>query len=202
MARTLQGDIRSKILDAASDRMAYYGFKKTTIDEVAADAGVGKGTVYLYFESKEDIALAILARVKESNIARMLEIAQDSEKRLSEKLAEMLSFPILRATEMCRRNPGSVEMILSVRPHMQMRMRPYIEQETAVIADVLEQGNRDGTLDVPDTVRTARSLKFMVAGFWPPYPCAAPEDVAEEIAFIVEQAIRGLRKGASVSQIS
>jgi AcrR family transcriptional regulator len=195
MARTLQGDIRTKILDAARDRMHHYGFKKTTIDEVAADAGVGKGTVYLYFESKEDLALAILAEFKERMINRMQDIARDPSMTLSKKLTEMLSFPILEAQESCDNNPGSIDIILSIRPHIQARLRPYIEQETAVLAEVLEQGNQQGLLDVSDTMRTARTLKLMVKGFWPPYPCISePDEVVQEIAQIVDLAIRGMRK--------
>jgi AcrR family transcriptional regulator len=50
-------ETRQAILEAARSRFLHYGYKKTTIDEIAADAGVGKGTVYLYFGGKEDILL-------------------------------------------------------------------------------------------------------------------------------------------------
>jgi AcrR family transcriptional regulator len=46
MARVAKENIREKILEAAERRLWHYGIKKTTIDEIAADAGVGKGTVY------------------------------------------------------------------------------------------------------------------------------------------------------------
>lgn len=194
MARTLHGDVRCKILDAARDRMHYYGFKKTTIDEVAADAGVGKGTVYLYFESKEDLALAILVEFKERTILRMQEIAQDPDKTLSAKLTEMLSFPILEAQESCNNNPGSVDILVSIRPHIQARLKPYIERETVVLAEVLDQANRQGIIDVSDTLQAARTLKYMVNGFWPPYPCISdPNLVRDEIRLIVDLATQGMR---------
>lgn len=195
MARTLQGDIRTKILDAARDRMHHYGFKKTTIDEIAADAGVGKGTVYLYFDSKEDLALAILVQFKERTILRMQEIGRAPDKTISAKLTEMLSFPIIEAQESCNTNPGSIDIIMSVRPHIQSRLRPYLEHETAVIAEVLELGNQQGLLDVADTMSAARTLKYMVNGFWPPYPCIADQNgVGDAIRDIVNLAIRGMRK--------
>ena len=195
MARTLQRDIRAKILDAARDRMHHYGFKKTTIDEIAADAGVGKGTVYLYFDSKEDLALAILVQFKERTILRMQDIGRDPDRTMSSKLTEMLSFPIIEAQESCNTNPGSIDIIMSVRPHIQSRLRPYIEHETAVIAEVLEQGNQQGLLDVADTMAAARTLKYMVNGFWPPYPCIPEtEGVEGAIRDIITLAIRGMRK--------
>jgi len=198
MARTLQGDIRTRILDAARDRMNHYGFKKTTIDEVAADAGVGKGTVYLYFESKEDLALAIMAHFKEVHVERMRDIARGTSRSIESKLTEMLAFQIMQAHEACRLNPGSVDLILSMKPHVQMRLRPYIEQEIAVLAEVLEQGNQQGLLDVADAMATARSLKYMMSGFWPPYPCVADVNrIEQEIASIVDLAIHGMQKCAT-----
>lgn len=46
---------RSEILEAALKLFSEKGFKRSTVDEIATKAGVGKGTIYLYFETKEDI---------------------------------------------------------------------------------------------------------------------------------------------------
>ena len=74
-------------------------------------------------------------------------------------------------------------------------MRPYIEHETALIAQVLEEGNREGLFDISDTMSTARTLKYMTSGFWPPYPCVSePEHRKDEIRKIVDLAVRGLHK--------
>ncbi|BDI31895.1 transcriptional regulator [Capsulimonas corticalis] len=195
MARVQQADIRHKILEAASERLWHYGFKKTTIDEIAADAGVGKGTVYLYFDSKEDIALTIVAQFKETSLGKMQGVVQNSEMTPAEKLKEMLILPMVDTHHICTQSPHTQEMVAAVRPHMQARMRPYIEQERELIAEVLEEGNRKGVFDVPDTATAARSLKYMVAGFWPPFPCVTElEEKKHEMGLIVDLVVRGLRK--------
>jgi AcrR family transcriptional regulator len=195
MARVLQVDARAKILEAAEKHLWHYGFKKTTIDEIAADAGVGKGTVYLYFESKEDIALAIIAQYKLSSLEKIQDIARDSSKEPSEKLREILSSPILMAHERCSKSPAAQEMVIAVRPHIQVRMRPYLEQEIAIIAEVLEEGNRQGIYAVDDTMRIARTLKYATLGFLPPYPCVpTPEEMELELGLIINLFIRGIRK--------
>jgi AcrR family transcriptional regulator len=51
---------REKILDAALARFEHYGFLKTTVDEIARQAQVGKGTVYSYFNSKKEILIALV----------------------------------------------------------------------------------------------------------------------------------------------
>lgn len=195
MARTASGDIRQKILDAAEERLWRYGFKKTTIDEIAGDAGVGKGTVYLHFDSKEDIGLAIIAQFKEDSVATVQAIAHQPGKEVVQKLKEMLASPILSAHRRCHESPAAQELVIAIRPHIQARMRPYIEHEIALIAEVLEEGNQRGLFDVPDTMQAARTLKAMTHGLLPPYPFVTGLDQMEQqIAHMVDLTVRGLRR--------
>ena len=48
----------TKILDAAQKLFNTRGLRKTTVEDIARDAGIGKGTVYNYFDDKEAIFLA------------------------------------------------------------------------------------------------------------------------------------------------
>ncbi|EWM17536.1 TetR/AcrR family transcriptional regulator [Kutzneria sp. 744] len=52
----------ARILDAAEELLVSYGYRRITVDEVARRAGVGKGTVYLYWPSKLDLFGAVLTR--------------------------------------------------------------------------------------------------------------------------------------------
>ncbi|MEZ4448762.1 MAG: helix-turn-helix domain-containing protein [Nannocystaceae bacterium] len=61
---TPQGRKRRRLIDAAIERFVAQGYRKTNIDEIARDAGVAKGTVYLYFESKPALLLAAVASEK------------------------------------------------------------------------------------------------------------------------------------------
>ncbi|RZS36499.1 TetR family transcriptional regulator [Herbihabitans rhizosphaerae] len=51
-----------RILDAAADLLLRWGYRRVTIDEVAKRAGVGKGTVYLHWRSREALLMAVLLR--------------------------------------------------------------------------------------------------------------------------------------------
>jgi TetR/AcrR family acrAB operon transcriptional repressor len=51
-----------RILDAAAALFTHYGFDKTTVSDIAAEAGVSKGAIYLHFESKENLLEALLLR--------------------------------------------------------------------------------------------------------------------------------------------
>lgn len=65
----ISGEERSKreerahrILDAAAELIQRWGYKKTTIDDVARSAGVAKGTIYLHWKTREDLFMALLLR--------------------------------------------------------------------------------------------------------------------------------------------
>jgi TetR/AcrR family transcriptional regulator len=55
-------DRRDQILEAALRVFADKGFAETTMDEVAADAGLAKGSLYVYFPTKEDLLRKLLSR--------------------------------------------------------------------------------------------------------------------------------------------
>jgi len=53
---------RRMIMEAAKNRFQRFGYSKTTMEEVAGDAGISKGTIYLYFQNKEDVFYALLGQ--------------------------------------------------------------------------------------------------------------------------------------------
>ena len=51
-----------RLLDAATTLLVRWGYRKTTIDDVAREAGVGKGTIYLHWKDKNDLFRAAIWR--------------------------------------------------------------------------------------------------------------------------------------------
>ncbi len=63
MARPKSGVNRAEIIiEAADELFARYGFERTSIDDIARHANIGKGSIYLEFRTKEDILFRILER--------------------------------------------------------------------------------------------------------------------------------------------
>lgn len=58
-------DREGRILDAASRLIMHYGYDKTTVSDIANEAGISKGAIYLHFESKETLFEALLLREME-----------------------------------------------------------------------------------------------------------------------------------------
>lgn len=63
-----------RILNAAAELIAHYGYDKTTMDEIARAAGISKGAVYLHFKSKEHLLASLLSHETEALKERYFEL--------------------------------------------------------------------------------------------------------------------------------
>ncbi|MEU0566568.1 helix-turn-helix domain-containing protein [Nonomuraea sp. NPDC005983] len=61
-----------RILDAAGELLVAWGYRRVTIEDVARRAGIGKGTVYLHFNTKEVLFLTVLMREQARLLDRFL----------------------------------------------------------------------------------------------------------------------------------
>src|SRR5215831_20353585 len=69
---------RNQILDAATKVFADKGFHATTIKDIAREAGIADGTIYIYFENKMALMLGILDQMNESE-RRDIDFSQFTE---------------------------------------------------------------------------------------------------------------------------
>jgi TetR/AcrR family fatty acid metabolism transcriptional regulator len=89
------GDKREAILRAATSVFAHNGYFNSKVADIAREAGVADGTVYLYFKSKEDILHSIFDRsVEEALDAARKQIERVSDPR--EKLRQIASLHLER----------------------------------------------------------------------------------------------------------
>ena len=86
---------RSRILSAAADHFARFGYRRANIADIADEAGIGKGTVYLYFANKIELLAACVAQEKLELIPQ-LEQAMDRppSQRLEAYLQIVIGFAI------------------------------------------------------------------------------------------------------------
>ncbi|MFI6596503.1 TetR/AcrR family transcriptional regulator [Nonomuraea sp. NPDC050536] len=81
----------ARILDSARELVLDHGVRKVTVSEIAQCAGVGKGTVYLYWSAKEDLILGLFARELVTFLDEILaRITADPATVLPRRLAPLL----------------------------------------------------------------------------------------------------------------
>lgn len=90
---------RRRILEAATDLFIRQGYRKTSMDEVAREAGVAKGTVYLYFKNKTDLLIHAVAMEKFHYIGDVLDVLK-GDRPPREKLREYLRSALLLVNRM------------------------------------------------------------------------------------------------------
>lgn len=93
---------RSRLLEAATAHFVRFGYRRANIGEIARDAGLGKGTVYLHFESKQALLVACVAREKLQLAPALADaLALPPEAQLEAYLRALLGFmmtaPLSRA---------------------------------------------------------------------------------------------------------
>ena len=86
---------RDQVIEAARKLFHQFGFKKVSMDEIAKEAGVTKKTIYMYFESKEEL-LKYFIQEEISNMEKIVEKVeakpQDFFETVNEAIYEILQY--------------------------------------------------------------------------------------------------------------
>ena len=149
---------RDAILDATDKLLTKYGYKKMTIDDLAREVSIGKGSVYLHFSSKEEIALSHIDRIVERLKVKLRTIAQ-KDSSVEEKLREMLLERVLFRFDSAQDYARSLdEMLAVIRPALLKRRKRYFEDEAHIFAEVITMGQNSSNLIAGDPFDIARTL--------------------------------------------
>jgi len=150
--------VRDDILDAAEGLLGRFGYSKTTVEEIAREAGIGKGTIYLHFESKKEVALATIDRLVARVVDRLEEIASGPRPAV-DRLREMLVARVVLRLEGVRHYAGRIdELLRAIRPELLARRTQHFEREARVLRAVLEEGAARGELRGDDDAATAAAM--------------------------------------------
>ena len=128
-----------RILNAAIKVFATYGFHKSKISQIAVEAGVADGTIYLYFKNKDDILISLF----EENLGRVVHQLRQEIELLDdpvEKLRRFIEFHMSMMTE--HRNLGEV-MTVELRQSHKF-MKEYTPKKFADYLKILSYIIRDG----------------------------------------------------------
>ncbi len=155
------------ILEATDRLIGRYGLRKMTMEDVAQEAGVSRRTVYGYFRNKGELALASIDRVVKKAQARMVEEARSNEAP-AERIYRMLVARVTTRLDEVKDMRQSLDSVFAVvrQPYLERR-RKYFEQEASMLADVIREGQRDGSFGPADANETARLLVHATNAFLP-----------------------------------
>lgn len=174
----------NKIVDAARKRFRYYGIGKTTMQEIAQDAGVAVGTLYRYFSNKDALVVAcaenFAARHREQ-IEAILSAATRPEDKLREYI--VARFRESEETRTSSRHAAEItRAVLRVKPD---RIHEEAQLIWETIARILKLGVAKGRFDVRSPEEDAKVFLFSIAAFFPSALANPPVEPKEEDLLLV-----------------
>jgi TetR/AcrR family fatty acid metabolism transcriptional regulator len=146
---------RARILAAAEQRFAAFGYRRTGISEIAREAGVAPGTLYRYFENKEEIFRAVMrdGLTNWIDVARRVLAEPGTALERLARLAQA-SIDFNRENSLVNsvyRRDG--EIIFA--PLLEELHEQLVTENVAMIADVIRDGIREGDFRDVDPERAA-----------------------------------------------
>jgi len=158
---------RDRILDAAERLLGRFGYRKMTVDDIAAEAGIGKGTVYLSFPSKEEVVLSTVDRIVE-RVCTAMEEAAARDEPAAERLRAMLRARVLVRFEAVAAYSASLNDLLGrTRAALLKRRVQHFEREIGVLARAIAGGQQEGELAAGAPRRIGRALVLATNSFLP-----------------------------------
>jgi AcrR family transcriptional regulator len=187
---------RDALLSATDRLLARNGYKKMTIDDLANEVGIGKGSVYLHFSSKEEIALSHIDGIVEKLKMNLREIAA-RPLSVDIRLREMLLERVLYRFDSVQHYSQSLNELLAVlRPKLLERRKRYFKEESRIFAEILREGQKSKVFQKSDADDTA--ITFLSAtNALLPYSLSAIElgdrsEVADRTRKTADLLIRGI----------
>lgn len=150
---------RQALLTAALDEVFEKGFAATRMDDVARRAGLSKGTLYLYFDSKEALFQGLVESLAYPNLEIVEQITEQAE-TLQEALRGIRQFApaLIRQTDL----PRLMKVLIGDSQLFPDLVRAYredlIERVLAMIAALLSRADARGEANIADPELTARLI--------------------------------------------
>jgi AcrR family transcriptional regulator len=189
-------DVKSALLDATDRLLARHGYKKMTIDDLAAEVGIGKGSVYLHFSSKEELALSHIDAIIERLKTRLHHIANKKtscEKRLKEMLIERVIF---RFDSVQHYTQSLNDLLSKIRPSLLERRKRYFEEEARIFATLVKEGVKDGAFAKVNPDETARALLLATNSLLPyslsTHELGDREEILKRVSWLADLLLKGL----------
>ncbi|QNB46535.1 TetR family transcriptional regulator [Thermanaerosceptrum fracticalcis] len=154
--------IRERIIAAFIELSKSKGFYRVTMDELSAQAGVSKRTIYRYFTSKEEVIEAVIDSIIQ-RVAREMDRVMAEAHTPAELIAQALQNLYLHGHDLVF-NPLIMEDLRSRYPHFWKKIDSYrMEKAQNLIKAILSKSDKDLTREIDPRIMSTAFLAAIQA---------------------------------------
>ena len=189
---------RRRIMREAASEFARLGFDQANINVIAEQAGIGKGTIYLYFENKRDLFLSMLRSIAQEQLA-VIRVALAVEGTIRQRLEGLFRAFAHLAEEQSDSFNVYMSALYGVNRAFQSEATRLLRDYVAVIALMLEQSQARGEICCHNVEATA----LMVLSLTESYVLSArvlgqsEHAIAQQAGHIADLLLQGIGTASS-----
>jgi AcrR family transcriptional regulator len=180
------------IIKAAQELFARFGFVKTTVDEIARAARMGKATLYHYFKSKEDVFKEVIE--KESRILnKKVKEAIDKEETPQKKLRAFVLTRMMYLNELANIYSVLKDEFLNHYAFIEKAREKDFYQEIKSIKNILNEGIEKNIFVINDAELTSFAIISALKGLEYPWSIKISlPDIEKNVDKLLEILFRGI----------
>lgn len=191
-------EVREAILDATDRFLSRFGYKKMTIDDLAQEVGIGKGSIYLHFSSKEEIVLSHIDRIIDRLKGELRDIAA-LDASPEERLCKMLVMRVLFRFDSVQHYTQSLnDLLAAVRPNLLLRRENYFAEEAEILARIIGEGQAKGDFQEGNALEIAETFLLATNSLLPfsltTHELGERRDIEEKSLRVAKILLKGIRK--------
>jgi AcrR family transcriptional regulator len=146
VSRQYKQEVRDRVLEAAETLFSKKGYYDTSMDEIVVESGLSKGAIYGYFESKEDLFIALQDRQLEASLneLRSTFTPGDSARTKLEKIVDMAFTSIIGTSKRACRINLEFDVAAPRIKQVQTRRDKRFKTTHDFLAEIIREGVNKG----------------------------------------------------------
>jgi len=156
-------EAKAKIVDIARGIFTHFGFRKTTMEEIAQASRKGKSSIYYYFNSKEDIFRAVVEKEAEELKAELLKKTDSIEDPI-ERLKVYISIRMKKLSKLTNFYSALKSDYLSHLEFIEDIRKTYDQEEVKIVARIIGDGIEKGIFAVDEPHLSAIAIVTAMKG--------------------------------------
>ncbi len=187
-------EVKEAIVNVARHIFSRFGFKKTTMDEIAIASRKGKSSIYYYFASKEEIFQAVVE--KEAEILKQELIKANNETDSPEQKLKMHVLIRMRTMEKLANFYSAIkDDYLGHLDFIEKIRKKYDQEEIQMMESILVEGVKNGIFEIEDTALAAIAIVTAMKGMEIPLFWGVEEkDIESRLDHLIHILFHGVMK--------